>query len=118
MLFFLLLRSADLGTAGEVGWLVYAEVRAQVIDEGVAILRVDQGSPLRHLVDFLGPSGFREALLDDDAGFVALGAGGGGFGLHRAGREFAVGLGLQDWCGERREQKGGDADGLRESVGL
>ena len=71
------LRSAAVHTR-----LVGTEVRAQVVDECVVIAGIDDRSPLDHLVHFLRPCGFAEALLQDDPRLVALQAGRSGFGLH------------------------------------
>src|SRR5579883_2184250 len=88
----LLLSTRDLRALGDVGWLVDAKVRAQILDQAVAVLRIDQGSPLGHFVDLLGPGGFAQTLLHNDARFMALRAGSRGLRLHGARRKLAVGL--------------------------
>ena len=67
--------------------LVGAEVGTQIIDQRIAIRGIDYRSPFRHLVDFFGPSGFAQTLLENDPGFVAFQARAGSLRLHRAGRK-------------------------------
>src|SRR5581483_9110895 len=62
--------------------VIGTEMGAQVLDKAVAIGRIHEGAPLGHLVHFLDPQLFFEALLDEDVGVVTLGAGGGDFLLH------------------------------------
>lgn len=56
----------------DVGRFIRAEVRAQVIDQSVAIGGIDQRTPFRHLVYFFCPCGFAQSLLHDDASLVAF----------------------------------------------
>src|ERR1035437_2290426 len=85
-------RLLDRGPRRVVGRLIRAEVRAQIVDQSVVIVGIDDRSPLDHLIDFLRPCAFAEALLQDDARLVTLQAGCGGLGLHGSGRQIFGGL--------------------------
>ena len=74
----------------DVSRAVCSKVAAQVLNQGVTILRIDRRSPLHHFVDLFCPRRLAKALLQDDAGFMTLGAGIGRFYLHRSGWEIGV----------------------------
>jgi hypothetical protein len=101
-----------------VGGLIRAEIRAEIIDQSVVISRIDDRAPLDHLVDFLRPGSFAEALLQDDARFVTLQTGSGGLGLHGTRRQILDSLRRRWLLGKRQGRRCGQdhsrQDGSRE----
>src|SRR5207237_3675548 len=83
----LLLRLLSTGARCLVVWSIGSEVCAQIINQCVVIICIDDRAPANHLVDFFCPTLFIEPLLHNDAALVTLSTGGDRFGLHRTGRE-------------------------------
>src|ERR1039457_4028099 len=102
-------RLLDRGPRRVVGRLIRAEVRAQIVDQSVVIVGIDDRSPLDHLIDLLRPCAFAEALLQDDARLVTVQAGCGGLGLDASGRLIVGGLPRRRE--RRRKTKGNTRNG-------
>src|SRR6266576_636523 len=59
------------GFRSYVRWLIGSEVRAEVVDQSIAVLGINIRAPLDHLVHLSSPGCLAQALLHDDARLVA-----------------------------------------------